>query len=253
VRDKLRPEGGSTVVGTFGYMAPEQFQGRALPASDVYAIGTTAIAMLTGREPEDLPHKGLTLDVRGALGGRASERLVRALEAMLEPNPDVRAARIGPLLARIDASPSAPGPHERREGPVREVIDTEGISDVRRTGGRVDGPPPAMAALVALALTIAMVAVRITTHGLLPIVLGFLSILFGRRAMYRAAMSVRAGGETVIDALEHARDRLHGGPDGADDVKVRVVSEEVRGRVRLDDDEDGDEEDERPSDGKRRL
>ena len=28
VRDKLRPEGGSTVVGTFGYMAPEQFQGR---------------------------------------------------------------------------------------------------------------------------------------------------------------------------------------------------------------------------------
>ncbi|HEY4157931.1 MAG TPA: serine/threonine-protein kinase, partial [Polyangiaceae bacterium] len=33
VRDRLKPEGGSTVVGTFGYMAPEQFQGRALPAS----------------------------------------------------------------------------------------------------------------------------------------------------------------------------------------------------------------------------
>ena len=35
VRDQLKPEGGSTVVGTFGYMAPEQFQGRALPGSDV--------------------------------------------------------------------------------------------------------------------------------------------------------------------------------------------------------------------------
>src|SRR6185436_4852982 len=43
VRDKLKPEGGSTVVGTFGYMATEQFQGRALPASDVYSVGATAI------------------------------------------------------------------------------------------------------------------------------------------------------------------------------------------------------------------
>jgi serine/threonine protein kinase len=37
VRDQLKPEGGSTVVGTFGYMAPEQFQGRALPSSDFAA------------------------------------------------------------------------------------------------------------------------------------------------------------------------------------------------------------------------
>ena len=38
-KDNLRPEGGSTVVGTFGFMAPEQFQGRALPGSDVYGVG----------------------------------------------------------------------------------------------------------------------------------------------------------------------------------------------------------------------
>jgi hypothetical protein len=72
--------------------------------------------------------------------------------------------------------------------------------------------------------------------------------------MYRAAMSVRAGGETAIEALEHARDRLHGGR--GDDVQVRVVDEEVRGRVRLDEDEEEDEEDredEHPSDRKRRL
>jgi hypothetical protein len=254
VRDKLRPEGGSTVVGTFGYMAPEQFQGRALPASDVYAIGTTAIAMLTGREPEDLPHKGLTLDVRGALGGRASERLVRALEAMLEPNPDARAPRIGPLLERIDAPPSAPRPRrEGWDGPVREVIDSDGVTDVARTGGRVDGPPPVIASLVALTLTIAMVGVRIATHAVLPVLLGFLSILFGRRAMYRAAMTIRAGGETVIESLEHARDRLHGHEDRGSDVKVRVVGEEVRGRVRPDEDDDENEDDEPPSERQRRL
>ena len=104
VRDKLRPEGGSTVVGTFGYMAPEQFQGRAQPASDVYAIGGTAIAMLTGKEPESLPHKGLSLDVRAALGPRANERLVGVLTQMLEPDPDKRATRIAPLLASRPAA-----------------------------------------------------------------------------------------------------------------------------------------------------
>src|ERR1700678_1942238 len=75
VRDKLRPEGGSTVVGTFGYMAPEQFQGRAAPVSDVYSIGATALWMLTGQEPEHLPHKGLAIDVDSALGSAVSPRL----------------------------------------------------------------------------------------------------------------------------------------------------------------------------------
>src|SRR6185295_6373321 len=70
VRDSLKPEGGSTVVGTFGYMAPEQFQGRALPASDVYGVGATLIALVSGLEPEDLPHRGLAVDVEAALRGR---------------------------------------------------------------------------------------------------------------------------------------------------------------------------------------
>jgi hypothetical protein len=110
VRDKLRPEGGSTVIGTFGYMAPEQFQGRALPASDVYAIGATALSILTGRQPEDLPHKGLAIDVRAALEGRASSRLADALVAMLDPDPDRRPSRIAPVIARLGPRPSPGGP-----------------------------------------------------------------------------------------------------------------------------------------------
>jgi hypothetical protein len=102
VRDKLRPDGGSTIVGTFGFMAPEQFQGRALPTSDVYAVGATALSMLTGRQPEELPHKGLAIDVRAALGGRVSARLVDALVAMLDPDPDRRPARIAPILSRLE-------------------------------------------------------------------------------------------------------------------------------------------------------
>ena len=65
--ERAAAAGSSTVVGTMGYMAPEQLQGRALPASDVYAVGATALAALSGVEPETLPHKGLRVDVRTAL------------------------------------------------------------------------------------------------------------------------------------------------------------------------------------------
>jgi len=108
VRDQLKPEGGSTVVGTFGYMAPEQFQGRALPCSDVYAVAATALTLLTGQEPEDLPHRGLALDVRAALGRSAEPRVVRALEGMLNPDPDQRARVVIQLESEPRREPQRP-------------------------------------------------------------------------------------------------------------------------------------------------
>jgi len=50
VTDVLRPEGGSTIVGTYGYMAPEQFMGKASVQSDYYSLGAIIIKLLTKTE-----------------------------------------------------------------------------------------------------------------------------------------------------------------------------------------------------------
>jgi len=46
---------GTTVIGSPPYMAPEQFEGRAVFASDLYSLGITMYQMLTGELPYDTP------------------------------------------------------------------------------------------------------------------------------------------------------------------------------------------------------
>jgi serine/threonine protein kinase len=46
---------GTTVIGSPPYMAPEQFHGKAVFASDVYSIGVTMYQMLTASLPYDTP------------------------------------------------------------------------------------------------------------------------------------------------------------------------------------------------------
>src|SRR5690349_18925730 len=46
---------GTTVIGSPPYMAPEQFEGRAVFASDLYSLGVTMYQMLTGVLPYEMP------------------------------------------------------------------------------------------------------------------------------------------------------------------------------------------------------
>jgi serine/threonine protein kinase len=90
---QLAPEGASTVAGTSGYAPTEQLMGRAVPASDLYALAATAVYLLSGEEPAELPVVRMRLDWRSVCAG-VDERLERFLDAALEAMPEDRVASV---------------------------------------------------------------------------------------------------------------------------------------------------------------
>ena len=54
VANPAKKSQGSTVAGTLGFMAPEQLMGECTIQSDYYALGATALYMLTGISPVDM-------------------------------------------------------------------------------------------------------------------------------------------------------------------------------------------------------
>ena len=43
-----------TLIGKQCYIPPEQFQGKACPQSDIYAVGATLFYLFTGQDPEPI-------------------------------------------------------------------------------------------------------------------------------------------------------------------------------------------------------
>jgi serine/threonine protein kinase len=157
VQHRLRETGGSTVAGTFGFMAPEQLQGRAGPESDVYAAAATAVTALSGHQPEELPHRGLELDLAKALP-TCDRNLRLALQAMLQPNPELRPKTIVAALEARRLSTSAGGAGlSRRKGWPRRLagwslllvgLGAAAGAAVHFNGRRRAAPPPVATKLV---------------------------------------------------------------------------------------------------------
>ena len=120
---------GTTVIGSPPYMAPEQFEGKAVFASDIYSLGITMYQMLTGVLPYESPTPS---DL---------ERLMRA--ELVQP-PRVRNPSIPAALNDVVMKAMAPD-LANRYGQAQELLDA-----LLAAGGTADSqaaaspaaPPP---------------------------------------------------------------------------------------------------------------
>jgi serine/threonine protein kinase len=77
-----------TIVGTYGYMPPEQFGGRTVAASDLYSLGATLIYLATGIHPADLPQKDGKIQLNNL--ANLSPAFVHWLGQLIEPSLEKR-------------------------------------------------------------------------------------------------------------------------------------------------------------------
>lgn len=78
-----------TAVGKFGYSPPEQMYGKCTPSSDLYALGVTALVLLTGQHPRQLMDAH-TLDLTWQQHVRLSPALGDILTTMTRQQPQER-------------------------------------------------------------------------------------------------------------------------------------------------------------------
>jgi eukaryotic-like serine/threonine-protein kinase len=137
VRDTyhLTVTGGSTIVGTHGYMAPEQFRGQAVLATDLHGLGATLLYLLSGQDPVDFPIKQMKIDFRNYLAGRLrqpvkmSSDFINWLDRILEPIPEDRYRNAACALAALNSKTNAKIHHPKhpiaqieRQGDTMKII-----------------------------------------------------------------------------------------------------------------------------------
>lgn len=120
VQDTAAKEGATfTVVGTYGYTPMEQFGGRAVPASDLYALGATLIHLLTGTAPADLPQKDLRIQFSDRT--TISPSLVAWIEKLTEPVPERRFSSARQAIAALESNSLVSYRSDRQTRSLRAV------------------------------------------------------------------------------------------------------------------------------------
>jgi len=135
---------GTTVIGSPPYMAPEQFQGKAVFASDIYSLGITMYQMLTGVLPYHTPAPSdLEKLMRGELvspprlkNPKLPKPISDIVMQAIAPDIPSRYQRAGDLLEAILGARARSGPRRpwrAAAGATDEVQDIQARLKARET------------------------------------------------------------------------------------------------------------------------
>jgi len=103
VQDKAKAEGVTfTVVGTSGYAPPEQLWGKALPASDLYALGATLIHLLTGIPPSQLPQQRMQIKFQDKV--KINPNFANWIDQLIQPAPEKRLSTARQAFSSLQSS-----------------------------------------------------------------------------------------------------------------------------------------------------
>lgn len=100
VRTGANSSGTITIVGTYGYMPPEQFGGQTTAATDLYALGATIICLATGQHPSELPQKDLQIMFERQVS--LQPQTIEWLKYLTEPSLEQRCQTTAQALFAIE-------------------------------------------------------------------------------------------------------------------------------------------------------
>ena len=101
----------SIVIGTSGFMPAEQAGGRPTFASDLYALGLTAVFLLTGKVPQDLPTDTRTGEIMWSQYARnINPNLANVIDRAIRFNVRDRFATAREMLNALQSADAADAP-----------------------------------------------------------------------------------------------------------------------------------------------
>jgi serine/threonine protein kinase len=103
--------GRSIVIGTPGFMPVEQMSGRPMFASDIYALGMTAIYLLTGRMPQEIETDPDTGNIKWQIyAPNVSQKLLEVLNKSIQPVPNYRYNNAQTMLQDLNGAVATQAP-----------------------------------------------------------------------------------------------------------------------------------------------
>lgn len=136
-RDVMQSTG--TPIGTASYCAPEQWTGRAVPASDLYALGATMVHLLTGEPPTPLQcgvPDGLSPGMQAFIGKAVAPKATHRYRSAKEMARVVQALSADPAVARSRPAPAGGQKNEpvpRRGATSPAAVPPGATADGERT------------------------------------------------------------------------------------------------------------------------